>query len=102
MLGGLVGVGIVVLLPQRQPPLTDGEDIVLGVFLVGTDVEAEQAAHTLAEHGGPHLLQPLGSHLGRTAVAVYAQESLHLVQSVLLQGSRVHGGVVEVGYLLFD
>ena len=102
-LGGLgVGIHVIILLSKRQTTLTNGEDIVLGVLFVGSDIEAEQAIHTLCLHAGPNLIKPLSGHLGTGTVAVTGQESRHVVETMLLQGGRVHGRVVEVGYLLLD
>ena len=91
-LGGLgVGIHVIILLSKRQTTLTNGEDIVLGVLFVGSDIEAEQAIHTLCLHAGPNLVKPLSGHLGAGTVAVASQKSRHVVETMLLQGGRVHG-----------
>ena len=93
-------VQIIILLSQGQATLNDAEDIVLGILLVGSDIEAHQSVHALSQHLGPHLLQPVLGNLGRGLITITGQECSHLIQAMLVESDRVHGTVVEVGYLL--
>ena len=93
-------VDVVVLLSQCQSTLTDVYDIVLGIFLVGSDVHREQTLNALTLHAGPNFLEPVLSDVGRVLITVAQQEFLEGTPIVLVEVHAVHCGVVEGGNLL--
>ena len=95
-----VFVHIVVLLAQCESALIDGDQIVLRVLLVGTDVHAEESGHALALHARPDVAQPLLRNVARGLIAVAEQELLECSPIMLVQVHAVHGRTVERGYLL--
>ena len=99
--GVFVVLQVVVLLSQGHTTLEKVHDVVLRVFLIGSDIEREESIDPLAHHAGPHLLYPLlGSP--RAAVAVTGQEGSEILHGLRVQPYAVHGTAVQVGYLLLD
>ncbi len=86
---------VVVLVAQGQTALADGDDIVVGIFFVCTDIQAEEQIVVLL---GAVLQQVLARFDGID----FRQMGLQRSGTVGVQADGVHGHVVEVADLLGD
>ena len=58
-----ISVQVIVLLSHCQTTLVDADQIVLRIFLIGSNVHAKQARYTLTLHSWPYITQPVLSYL---------------------------------------
>ena len=94
--GGGVGLQVIVLLTERQPRLTDTEDVLRGILLVGTEVGAEELLITVAGLLQLYLEELL---LGLGGLQL-ADDGHGRCDAVALAAVGVHGQLIEVAQFL--